>query len=86
MRGRQASKRITSFLEQRPCELRLADNRQQRANAQLAVIGHGHGDRRARHLALHHHVIAALADQGKAVLLKDAANLATREDTQPTQP
>src|SRR5947208_807609 len=85
-RGRQSSKQITSFLEQRPLELRLADDRQEGADAQFAVIWHQHGDRRAGHRALHHHVIAALADELEIVLLEDATDVAAREDTSPTQP
>jgi hypothetical protein len=45
------------------------------------VIWHRHGDRRAGHRALHHHVIAALADELEIVLLEDATDVAAREDT-----
>ncbi len=44
---------------------------------QLAAIGHAYCNRRPWHLALHHRVIAAMADQLESVLHEDAADFAT---------
>ena len=38
------------------------------------MFRHRNGDRRAWDLALHHHVVASLADQVETVLLEDAAD------------
>jgi hypothetical protein len=67
-------------------ELRLADDRQERADAQLAMIGQRDGNGGRLESSLHHHVVAPMTDLDEAMLFEDAARLAAREDTQPTQP
>ena len=64
----------TLFLEHRSGELRLADDRQERAASNFAVVRYGHRDRRGLDVALHHYVAATLADLDEAMLGEDAAD------------
>jgi hypothetical protein len=76
---------LALLLEERAGQPRLADDRLQGPDAQLAMVRDGDGDGRVLQPPLHHEVIAVLADLDEAMLNKDAADLATREDAQSTQ-
>ena len=72
------------FFERRSRYPALTDDRQERADRQLAVIWNG--DRDAAHVgpALHDDMTSTAADLDESVLLKDVTRLASRQDAKST--
>ena len=67
-------------------QLRLADDRRERPDSQLGVIGNGNGDGLFAFAPWHNDVTSTLADFGESVFRKDAAGLSTGENAEPSQP
>ena len=74
-----------SFLECRTRHSGLADDRHQRAGAQLSMIRHRNGDRAVGIRLLHRDVAAAPPDFDETVGSEDAADLATGQHAQSSQ-
>ena len=74
-----------SFLEFRTRHSGLADDRHQRAGAQLSMIRHRNGDRAVGSCLLHRDVAAAPPDFDETVGGEDAADLATGQNAQSSQ-
>ena len=84
--GKGQAGRSSSGLERRPRNSRLADDAQERARLQLAVLRDWHADRRAGKLLLHDNVTPALSGPHEAVRFQDPTDLATRESPKARQP
>ena len=76
--------RLRSLFELRPRYPALADDGQQRADRELAVVGDWHRDAAGIGAALHDDVTSALAHFDEPVLLKDSTDPASRQDAKPT--
>jgi hypothetical protein len=63
------------LFEQRPGELRLADDRAERTNSQFIMIGFGHSNGAVLQPFLHDDVTASAADLNKAILPENPADL-----------
>lgn len=71
-------------LEIGPRDATLSDDRQQRADLQLGMIGHGNRHRSVWGSPLHDDVAASPSNLRKPMTLKNPADLAAREDAKPT--
>ncbi len=77
--------KVRLLLEERAGETALPDDRLERADSDLPMVGHRDGRRAGGRPSLHDDVATALADGSEAVGLEDPAHLASREDAEPTQ-